>query len=137
MVLPFIGLFVVALMITTYVPSLTTFTLPRAPATAAHGPAGNAPVVNTPGGDGGAPAPGGDCDVPRDDETFDAFQARCANAGSAAPEAAPAPSCDLPGDNESFEQFQARCNADGGAAPAAPGDAGAPAPQGDASVASD
>lgn len=139
MVLPFIGLFVVALMITTYVPSLTTFTLPRAPATAAHGPAGNAPVVNTPGGDGGAPAPGagGDCDVPRDDETFDAFQARCANAGSAAPEAAPAQSCDLPGDNESFEQFQARCNADGGAAPAAPGDAGAPAPQGDASVASD
>lgn len=128
MVLPFIGLFVVALMITTYVPALTTFTLPAA--LREDAPA-HAPVVNTPtapgmGGDGGAPLPAGACDVPGDNETFEQFQARCAEPAAAAV----SESCDLPGDNETFEQFQARCNPSPTAADAG---AGAPAPQGDAS----
>ena len=130
MVLPFIGLFVVALMITTYVPSLTTFTLPPSQHQApAHTP-DNAVTTPTPSADGGAPAPGagGDCDVPRDDETFEQFQQRCSGGGAGAAQPATegtAPNCDLPRDDETFEQFQQRCNPS--AAPAASGDASAPA----------
>lgn len=139
MVLPFIGLFVVALMITTYIPSLTTFTLPHAAAhdAPAHTP-DNATTAPTAGGDGGAPAPGvaGGCDVPRDDETFEQFQARCEGGGDGGAPAAPSgppPNCDLPRDDENFEQFQARCNpggaaaTDAGAAPAATDASAAPA----------
>ena len=79
MVLPFIALFIGALMIVTYVPALTTFTVPS-PAAAAH-------VASTPGGapSNAAPMPGGaaalppasSCDTPRDDESFEDFMRRC------------------------------------------------------------
>ncbi len=130
MVLPFIGLFVGALMIITYVPQITLVALP-APT---HAAATAEPPTPTPGApttpnagavDGGAPAAGGDCDVPRDDETFEAFQARCSGGGAAAPAPTPAPQadCDIPRDDETFEAFQARCSTQNGSAS---GDGGAP-----------
>lgn len=134
MVLPFIGLFVVALMIITYVPSLTLMALPHD-----HRPAAQPvtqpvarPVSPTPTADAGAaPTPGADCDVPREDESFEDFQRRCSG-GSATPTTAPGappPDCDVPREDESFEAFQQRC----GLAPAA-ADASAPtAVTGDAS----
>ncbi len=139
MVLPFIGLFVVALMIITYVPQITLVALP-APAHAAatpepatntpdtHGPATPTPTAS----DGGAPAAGANCDIPGDDETFEQFQARCSGAaggGGESPTPAPTPApqadCDIPRDDENFEQFQARCAAQNGTAT----DAGAPTPE--------
>jgi len=146
MVLPFIGLFIAALLIVTYIPALTLFTLPnggRPPvvATPAPGtdttPAGGAGA--TPGGEdpGGA---GGDCDVPREDEDMAAFQRRCA-AGAAGGGAAagPGPDCDVPREGEDFPAFQARCNTEPAApaadADAAPASTDAAAPAGDAPAA--
>ena len=86
-------------------------------------PQAHTPATPSAGGDGGAASAGGNCDMPGDNESFEQFQARCAEQ-PAQPEA----SCDLPGDNETFEQFQARCNAE--PAPEATQDAAA---QGDAS----
>ncbi|MBI5517182.1 MAG: TRAP transporter large permease subunit [Deltaproteobacteria bacterium] len=84
MVLPFIGLFVAALMIVTYVPSITLFALPNhgrpeashGPSTTPDGPPGTTPGA---GDGGGAPAPtvDRDCDVPREDEDPTAFERRC------------------------------------------------------------
>ncbi|MEZ4254637.1 MAG: TRAP transporter large permease [Polyangiales bacterium] len=74
-VLPFIGIFGTALLITTYVPSLTLALLPESK------PAAVAPVTGV--GDaapGEAPALGGtadDCAEPRPDESFDDFSKRC------------------------------------------------------------
>jgi TRAP-type C4-dicarboxylate transport system permease large subunit len=125
MVLPFIGLFVAALMIITYVPSITLVALPKPAHPAAVAPAPDtANPLPTAANDGGGAVmpPAADCDVPRDDETFEAFQARCSGGGAPAP-AAPAADCDVPRDDETFEAFQARCSPD--AAPAAPADASA------------
>ncbi|MDQ3037784.1 MAG: hypothetical protein M3Y87_35650, partial [Myxococcota bacterium] len=61
---------------------------------------------------GAAPADQADCDVPRADESFDEFEARCNAAPEAAAPTAPAappPDCDIPRADESFDQFQARC----------------------------
>ena len=140
MVLPFIGLFVAALMIITYVPQITLVALP-APAHAAataepttNTPDTHGPATPTPGAsDGGAPAAGANCDIPGDDETFEQFQARCSGAAgggggeTATPTPTPAPQadCDIPRDDENFEQFQARCAAQNGTAT----DAGAPTPE--------
>jgi tripartite ATP-independent transporter DctM subunit len=133
MVLPFIGLFIVALMIITYVPSITLMALPpsRTPV-AAVTPTTPTPGTATPaaGDAGGAPqvAPPSDCDVPRDDESFEAFQQRCSGGGAApAPTAAPAApaDCDVPRDDESFEAFTRRCNPTPADAAAPPTDASA------------
>lgn len=88
MVGPFIALFVVALMIVTYMPSLTTAMIPRSrgsmtttsQGTETSGP--NSLATNANGGDAGTAAnsalpPPGDCDVPRDDEDPTAFETRC------------------------------------------------------------
>lgn len=111
MVLPFIGIFMVALMIITYVPELTTFTLPKRPvATQTNSPTAATPTTdnNAPGETFGAQS----CDVPGDNESFEAFQARCSSDSGASGESpeAPAADCDLPRHDESFEAFQARCH---------------------------
>jgi C4-dicarboxylate transporter, DctM subunit len=137
MVLPFIGLFVAALMLITYVPAITLFALPKPAHTAttadpSHtGTGPSTPVVPAADADGGgAPAvPQGNCDVPGDDESYEEFQRRCAGGGATpAPAAAPAPAqtdCDVPRDDEGFDAFQARC---GGSVPApATPDASVPA----------
>lgn len=132
-VLPFIGVFVAALAITTYVPWLSLAFLPDQLALANAQPE---PVVEetTPTPDVApdttdTPPPSGDCDVPREGESFEDFDARCNAApageapteGAAAPEgtAAPAavdgipppvpPGCEVPREGESFEAFEARC----------------------------
>lgn len=133
MVLPFIGLFIAALMLVTYIPSITLFALPNhgqpvasASASGATGTPGATGAPGTPGAEAPS-APAGNCDVPNEGETFDAFQARCANGGGGGPPA----NCDVPSEGESFDAFQARCSA----APATPE---APAaPSADAAIATD
>jgi TRAP-type C4-dicarboxylate transport system permease large subunit len=129
-VMPFIGIFVVALLITTYVPSLTVAeaTLARpastatAPPPAAKSTASAAPSATTSGvappASAGAAA---DCDEPRDGESFEDFDKRCnvtgaapsaapSGAPSAAPSAAgPAGDCEAPRPEESFDAFDKRC----------------------------
>jgi tripartite ATP-independent transporter DctM subunit len=85
MVLPFIGLFVAALMIVTYVPSITLFALPNhgqpetphGPAATPDGPPGTGPTAGGDGGPAPAPTTDHDCDVPREDEDPTAFERRC------------------------------------------------------------
>jgi TRAP-type C4-dicarboxylate transport system permease large subunit len=92
MVLPFIGLFVAALMIITYVPSITLVALPHDPNAAAHAaheapsqPGDTAPTPGATADGGTVPIPAnGECDVPRDDETFEQFEARCNGGGASA-----------------------------------------------------
>ncbi|HEV8549649.1 MAG TPA: TRAP transporter large permease subunit, partial [Polyangiaceae bacterium] len=100
-VLPFIGIFTVALLITTYVPGLTvaeaaesihpppaaSVTEPPRDATLPTGspappPSGSAPVA--PAASGAAPA---DCEEPRDGEAFADFDKRCNVTGASAPAA--------------------------------------------------
>ncbi|MEZ4411040.1 MAG: TRAP transporter large permease subunit [Polyangiales bacterium] len=134
MVLPFIGIFVVALMIITYVPQLTTFTLPPPPRPAAAAtPTPGQPTAPTPGANQ-------NCDVPGEDESFEAFQARCAGGeGGGGPGAdTPPPDCDLPRDGESFDAFQTRCApAEEAPAPAPTDGDAAPATEGDATLPSE
>jgi len=123
-VLPFIGIFVVALLVTTYVPSLTIGSATASTATA------RAPVVATasvasPAASAPAALPSAapaDCDEPRDGEAFEDFDKRCNVTGaappaSAAPAAAPsaaAPAdCEEPRPDEPFEAFDKRCNVTG------------------------
>ena len=123
-VLPFIGIFAIALMVTTYFPGLTLMmpgldtasaeAVPAAPAEVAPAPTPGAPAAApTPAPEAAAPAT--DCDVPRDGESFDDFDKRCnAKDAPAAPAAAPAPAapaadCDVPRDGEAFDAFQKRC----------------------------
>jgi tripartite ATP-independent transporter DctM subunit len=125
-VLPFIGLFVVALAVTTYVPSLT---IGSAAAETAHPqppaapPLPSAPLGAVPTASAPPQAPE-DCDEQRENESFDDFDKRChitgahpAPSASVAPAAsAPAPSganCEEPGPNESFEAFDKRCGITG------------------------
>jgi tripartite ATP-independent transporter DctM subunit len=128
-VLPFIGVFVVALLVTTYVPSLTTSSASaetaRPPPRAAPPPAsGSASPTAPPSAASSAPstAPSADCDEQRDGESFEDFDKRCnitgahpAPSASAAPSAAP-PSgtdCEEPRPNESFADFDKRCGITG------------------------
>jgi tripartite ATP-independent transporter DctM subunit len=133
-VLPFIGIFVVALLVTTYVPSLTVAeatlarptptagaALPIPPPTSSATPSPS-PSAAAPPASAGAAA---DCDEPRDGESFEDFDKRCNVTGaapapaSAAPSAAPAPSagpagdCEAPRPEESFEDFDKRCSITG------------------------
>ena len=111
-VLPFIGLFVTALLVTTYVPALTLWAIPGyEPHAAGHEVVPEDTDLNAdPSTDPGEEqAPAGDCDVPSEGEDFAAFEARCSGAeAGAAPDNA---DCDVPRDNESFEDFEARCSA--------------------------
>jgi hypothetical protein len=129
-VMPFIGIFVVALLVTTYVPSLTvaeatlarpastaTAPPPTAKSTASAAPSATASGVAPPASAGAA----ADCDEPRDGESFEDFDKRCnvtgaapsaapSGAPSAAPSAAgPAGDCEAPRPEESFDAFDKRC----------------------------
>ncbi|UJR86619.1 TRAP transporter large permease subunit [Sandaracinus amylolyticus] len=124
-VLPFIGVFATALMITTYVPSLSLALLGEQadmhPATPEQVEPTDGGGGTTDDGAGEQPAGGGeDCEVPREGESFEEFDARCSGAAAGGGGAAPAADqadCELPRENESFEEFEARCSA-GAAAPA-------------------
>jgi tripartite ATP-independent transporter DctM subunit len=125
-VLPFIGVFVVALLVTTYVPSLTIGT---AAAETAHVPPSTAPPPPAASASSAAPAASAvppaaaDCEEPRDGESFEDFDKRCHVTGaapeatpSAAPPASAAPTsadCEEPRPNESFVDFDKRCNITG------------------------
>lgn len=111
MVLPFIGVFVTALMITTYVPQLSLMLLPESATaiTAPHSEEASPTEPTEPVGGSDQE----DCDVPREGEDFDAFEARCSGGGGVQAD------CDIPRENESFDEFEARCSGGGGAAPAA------------------
>jgi hypothetical protein len=122
-VLPFIGIFVIALLVTTYVPSLTISSATAGtapPRTPTVGP----PPATAPTASAAAPAVSAapaDCEEPRDGESFEDFDKRCNVTGTApAPSAAaPAPSAAAPGDceaprpDEPFEDFDKRCNVTG------------------------
>jgi len=123
-VLPFIGIFVVALLITTYVPSLSIGSAAATTATARPPVVAMAP---TPSATASTPAPAasaapGDCEEPRDGESFEDFDKRCnvtgaappASAAPAAPPSAAAPAdCEEPRPDEPFEAFDKRCNVTG------------------------
>ncbi len=138
-VLPFIGIFVVCVGITTYWPTLTLFMLPgqaEGQSSMQPTPEGGGTEVAAPTtADAGVAAPEGNCDVPGPDEAFDAFERRCPSGGGAGDEAAPgaaAPSgdapiaadCVEPRADEGFDAFTLRCGALGGDAPATGEDAG-------------
>jgi hypothetical protein len=134
-VLPFIGIFVTALLVTTYVPSLTVGSA------AASEPARPVPSALAPLAPASAPPPpsaspqpspassaAADCDEPRDGEAFDDFDKRChvttpeaPPASSAAPaNSAPAPTggdCEEPRPDESFDAFDRRCHITGNTGP--------------------
>ncbi|HTQ03386.1 MAG TPA: TRAP transporter large permease subunit [Polyangiaceae bacterium] len=134
-VMPFIGVFVVALLVTTYVPGLTVAEAAEAPKTASARASAPPPVTAAPSASAVAPAPSssaapGDCEEPRDGESFADFDKRCtitgtpstAPSGSAAPSAGPAPSasaapsgadCEEPRPDESFDAFDKRCHVTG------------------------
>jgi TRAP-type C4-dicarboxylate transport system permease large subunit len=134
-VLPFIGIFVVALLVTTYVPSLT---IGSAAAETAHpSPSGAPPPRPAASASSAVPSPSAassaappDCDEQRENESFDAFDKRCnitgahpAPSASAAPPASATPpgsapsesdaDCEEPRSNESFEAFDKRCGITG------------------------
>jgi len=128
-VLPFIGIFAVALLVTTYVPSLTASPgansaekRPPKPAEPAPEPAKSAEpqasaAPSVPPASSAAPA---DCEEPRPDEPFDAFDKRCNVTGTQKPAAAPsapAPAnladCEEPRPDEPFDAFDKRCNITG------------------------
>jgi tripartite ATP-independent transporter DctM subunit len=139
-VLPFIGIFAVALLITTYVPSLTVAQAAEPPhaelvpsAAVSPPPSASASAAPPPSAAASAaPAGAGNCEEPADGESFADFDKRCNVTGSApaagsAPSAAPAPSgsaapaasapsggdCEAPRPDESFEAFDKRCNITG------------------------
>jgi tripartite ATP-independent transporter DctM subunit len=137
-VMPFIGIFAVALLITTYVPSLTVAEAAEPPHPALVPSATSSAVVPAPSASSAsapaalAPAPSVDCDEPRDGESFGDFDKRCNVTGTAAPSgsaastspsasasaapAASAPSgadCEAPRPDESFDAFDKRCNVTG------------------------
>lgn len=125
-VLPFIGIFAVALLITTYVPGLTARTpsAERAPApTPAPTPTPEPQKSGAPLASAAPPPAPADCDEPRDGEPFEEFDKRCNITGAhppstqaAAAPAQPSPSgadCEEPRPDEPFEDFDKRCNITG------------------------
>ncbi len=140
-VMPFIGIFAVALLVTTYVPSLTVASAaepppkPAASAALTPAPSATASARAAPAPSASAATPPSDCDEPRDGESFPDFDKRCnvtgaapaagtpaasgsapsgtpAASGSAAPAAQPA-DCEAPRPEESFDAFDKRCNVTG------------------------
>lgn len=117
-VLPFIGIFVTALLVTTYVPSLTVGSAQasetQAPATKPSAEPPVPPPVTSP--PSAAPELAKDCDEPRDGEAFEDFDKRCHVMNQAAPSAAPPSSatppadCEEPRPDEPFEAFDRRCH---------------------------
>ncbi|GAB4211649.1 MAG: hypothetical protein OHK0013_33590 [Sandaracinaceae bacterium] len=123
-VLPFIGVFATALLITTYVPALSLALIPDYTPLTAHAAApapdgGGGDAAGSSGETGGETDGGGeqeDCEVPRDGETFEQFEARCSGGGGGGEQA----DCDVPREDESFEAFEARCSGGGAGAGTAP-----------------
>ena len=133
-VLPFIGVFATSLFIITYVPWLTTGLIPGYTPLTAHAAeggeaTGEEPAPDPNAGEAAGGEVGGDCDVPREGETFEDFEARCAAAGGGG-----TADCDVPRENESFEDFEARCQP-GAAGPE--GGAAAPEDEGSTPAGSD
>src|SRR5688572_15057192 len=88
-VLPFIGLFVVALLLTTYIPQLTLWMVPGAQTTV------HTPVVDQKYEPETGPTPTPqDCDEPREGESFEDFDRRCSVTEGGAP--ADNADCDAP-----------------------------------------
>jgi tripartite ATP-independent transporter DctM subunit len=130
MVLPFIGIFVVALLLTTYVPKFSLMMVPGQNQTQAANTHANDPgntanhattTQTTTPAEAGAEttAAADDCTLPREDETFEAFQQRCsAELSGDAAAAAPAPGpdqtedCTLPRESEPYADFARRCHLD-------------------------
>jgi len=132
-VLPFIGIFVVALLVTTYVPGLTVAEAAepkmRTPSAAVEPAATPPPSAGASASAGAAPpaasAAPTDCEEPRDGESFGDFDKRCNVTGAAPPaSAAPAaaappaasaggPDCEAPRPEESFADFDKRCKITG------------------------
>jgi tripartite ATP-independent transporter DctM subunit len=122
-VLPFIGLFVLALGITTYVPQLSLLLLPTPETTQAGAMTATEPATpqpdrpeERPEGEtaGGEAEDAGDCDVPREGESFEEFERRCeatggGGGGAGGEGAGEEDDCDVPREGESFEEFERRC----------------------------
>lgn len=132
-VLPFIGIFVTALLVTTYVPSLTVGSAAASEPSRASPPAptAEASVSALPSATAPSPVPTAspappDCDEPRDGEAFEDFDKRChvttpaaapegstAPASSAPPAAPTASDCEEPRPDEAFDAFDRRCHITG------------------------
>ncbi len=156
MVLPFIAIFVIALLATTYIPSITLMMIPGQHATQSttHGAqtttnttTNNTSTTANAATDAGAPAAtgGGDCELPREDESFEDFQRRCENGGSGGGDAGAQPTapstaedCELPRESESYEAFSQRCHVgaaeDSGVATESSDAAAEPSSSGDAAA---
>lgn len=117
-VLPFIGIFAVALAVTTYVPWLTLVLVPDAEKASMHREPAAAPMnLDGTAAPADAAAAGADCDVPRVGESIEDMDKRCGT-GDAAPldgaapaGAAPAaiPCGDVPAPGESLDAYMVRC----------------------------
>jgi C4-dicarboxylate transporter DctM subunit len=132
-VLPFIGIFAAALLVTTYVPGLTRGSSPEAeqapePEDAPPAPSLEAPKAAPPLASAPPPSPAPGCDEPREGEPFEDFDRRCNVTGA---HSAPAPAtslaaptapqntadCEEPRPDEPFADFDRRCNVTGTAKP--------------------
>jgi TRAP-type C4-dicarboxylate transport system permease large subunit len=121
-VLPFIGLFIVALLATTYIPQLTLWMVPGREQHAAEPPPTTPDPLPEVTADAGVTAPVAeeDCEEQRENETFEDFDRRCNITGAyprpdsgppapAPPPAADTADCDQPRADEPFEDFARRC----------------------------
>ncbi len=131
-VVPFIGVFVAALMITTYVPWLSTAFLPESAQTHAQPPP--IPMDDGTGGGGGhdvvTPGTVQPCDdVPAEGEEMDAYMARCPDGAETVTGAAAAaqPCDDVPAEGEEMDAYMARCPDGSDTVVAPPAGGGAPA----------
>jgi hypothetical protein len=128
-VLPFIGIFAVALLLTTYFPRLTigaaAVNTPAAPAAPGTAIPPDKPPDGAPNASAMPSESPPDCDEQREGESFDDFDKRCNITGAhptPAPSAAPAGSdaipqaddCEAPRHDEAFEDFDRRCKVTGG-----------------------
>jgi hypothetical protein len=128
-VVPFIGVFVASLMITTYVPYLSLAFLPEQLAIAdrlAHPP----PATDVPTGDHDTVTPtvAARCDdVPAEGEEMDAYMARCPDGADTVVAGAAQPCDDVPAEGEEMDVYMARCP-DGSDTVVAPAGGGAVRP---------
>ena len=108
-VLPFIGVFFTALMITTYVPWLSEVFLPES-ALAQTGIGVTAvPVVEDDGG-GPTATPARACgDVPEEGEDMGAYMERCPDGADTAVPGAARPCGDVPDEGEDMDTYMTRC----------------------------
>jgi hypothetical protein len=105
-VVPFILIFVAALLITTYVPQLSLAFIPGARATTHRVRHEHEHREN---GAPTTPQGGSDCEVPREGETFEDFDRRCSGADTGGGAEPSQQDCEVPREGESFEDFQSRC----------------------------